>query len=138
MISIDIPRWIVGHVLLIPSPYSHNIFYFHSLKSAKSFYFIFFIPKSANYCVLIMAATDNLDERMERIRIKNEELEKKHAIAQADLKTAKEEGSLVTQKVNVEDWPKQHKYDTLEFTYDVEDKDKNQSADTLSDADKSN
>ncbi|CAO1354125.1 unnamed protein product [Diamesa hyperborea] len=83
-----------------------------------------------------MAATDNLDERMERIRIKNEELEKKHAIAQADLKTAKEEGSLVTQKVNVEDWPKQHKYDTLEFTYDVEDKDKNQSADTLGDADK--
>lgn len=85
-----------------------------------------------------MASQEDLDIRMEKIRIKNEEIEKKHKEAQIDLNIAKENKALVSTKGDSsEDWPKEHKYDNLEFDYDVADKDKLQPAEPSDVPDKS-
>lgn len=62
---------------------------------------------------------ESLDERLERIRKKNEEIEKKHQEAERDRLLAKVQGALVETKSCADDWPKEHKYDKLDFTYDV-------------------
>uniref|UniRef100_A0A336LQ45 CSON000166 protein n=1 Tax=Culicoides sonorensis TaxID=179676 RepID=A0A336LQ45_CULSO len=62
---------------------------------------------------------ESLDERLERIRKKNEELEKKHQETERDRLLAKVQGALVDCKANDDDWPKEHKFDKLDFTYDV-------------------
>jgi hypothetical protein len=70
----------------------------------------------------------DLEARMEKIRIKNEEIEKKHKEAQIDLNLAKENKAyVVSTKGDSENWPKEHKYDKLEFDYDVAAEDKLQS-----------
>lgn len=89
------------------------------------------------------ANKESLEERLERIRLKNEEIEKKHREAEADRIRALKVGCRVTTHSSTtinecnsppfqdnamvevkspkhEDWPKAHKYDTLEFTYDVD------------------
>ncbi|XP_059613493.1 uncharacterized protein LOC132259754 [Phlebotomus argentipes] len=63
--------------------------------------------------------TENLTERMERIRLKNEEIEKKHREAMEDRLAAVKNNAMVAIKPpSDEEWPRQHKYDTLDFTYD--------------------
>ncbi|XP_063701011.1 transcription factor mef2A-like [Culicoides brevitarsis] len=62
---------------------------------------------------------ESLEERLERIRKKNEEIEKKHQETERDKLLAKVQGALVDCKASDDDWPKGHKYDKLDFTYDV-------------------
>lgn len=63
---------------------------------------------------------ENLDERMERIRKRNEEIEKKHREAEADRMAALQANAMVKTTAPTDDeWPKEHKYDKLDFTYDV-------------------
>lgn len=67
------------------------------------------------------AAKESLEERLERIRLKNEEIEKRHREAEEDRHRALQDNAMVEVKpVKHEDWPTQHKYDTLDFTYDVD------------------
>lgn len=62
---------------------------------------------------------ESLEERLERIRKKNEEIEKKHQIAETDRLVAKMQNALVEIKPTSDDWPKEHKFDKLDITYDV-------------------
>lgn len=56
---------------------------------------------------------------MERIRKRNEELEKKYREAEEDRLMALKENAMVEIKPpKDEDWPREHKYDKLDFTYD--------------------
>lgn len=62
---------------------------------------------------------ENLEERMERIRKRNEELEKKYREAEEDRLMALKDNAMVEIKPpKDEDWPREHKYDKLDFTYD--------------------
>lgn len=64
---------------------------------------------------------ENLEQRIERIRKRDEEIEKKHREAEADRLAALQANAMVkTSAPNDEDWPKAHKYDKLDFTYDVD------------------
>lgn len=65
-------------------------------------------------------AADSLD--MEAIRLKNEELEKKHKEILEDEMIAKRENATVD--VRKSDIPKVHPYDKLELDFDVKDEDK--------------
>lgn len=66
-----------------------------------------------------MSTQENLEERIERIRKRNEELQKKHAEAEADKQKAKKENAMVQTKLtSYDDWPREHKYDNIEFNYD--------------------
>lgn len=63
---------------------------------------------------------ENLEERIERIRKRDEEIEKRHREAEADRLAALQANAMVkTTAPADDDWPKAHKYDTLDFTYDV-------------------
>lgn len=64
---------------------------------------------------------ENLEQRIERIRKRDEEIEKKHREAEADRLAALQANAMVktTAPVDDDDWPKAHKYDKLDFTYDV-------------------
>lgn len=65
-------------------------------------------------------AEENLEQRIERIRKRDEEIEKKHREAEADRLAALQANAMVkTSAPNDDDWPKAHKYDTIDFTYDV-------------------
>lgn len=67
----------------------------------------------------VPAAQENLDERIERIRKRDEEIEKKHREAEEDRLMAVKGNAMVKTKASKNDaWPKSHKYDTLDFTYD--------------------
>lgn len=68
-------------------------------------------------------ATDSLDTRLEAIRIKNEELEKKHKEILEDELRAKQSGAIVVLK-SQSDEPKSHPYDKLDLDFDVKDEDK--------------
>lgn len=79
--------------------------------------------------VAVAAGTaENLDERMERIRRRNEELEQKHREAEADrLAALKNNAMVVTTRPTIagsadddedDDWPRAHRYDTFEFAYE--------------------
>lgn len=62
---------------------------------------------------------ESLEERIERIRLRNEDIEKKHRIAEEDrIRALKDNAMVEVKSPKHEDWPK-HKYDTLDFTYDV-------------------
>lgn len=62
---------------------------------------------------------ESLEERLERIRKKNEEIEKKHQEAERDRMIAKMQNACVEIKPSADDWPREHKYDKLDITYDV-------------------
>lgn len=63
---------------------------------------------------------ENLEQRIERIRKRDEEIEKKHREAEEDRLAALKANAMVkTKPPNDDDWPKAHKYDKLDFTYDV-------------------
>lgn len=63
---------------------------------------------------------ENLEQRIERIRKRDEEIEKRHREAEADRLAALQANAMVkTTAPADEDWPKAHKYDTLDFTYDI-------------------
>lgn len=63
---------------------------------------------------------ENLEQRIERIRKRDEEIEKKHREAEADRLAALQANAMVkTTAPADDDWPKAHKYDKLDFTYDV-------------------
>lgn len=63
--------------------------------------------------------SENLEERMERIRKRNEELEKKYREAEEDRLMALKDNAMVEIKPPKDkDWPREHKYDKLDFTYD--------------------
>lgn len=65
---------------------------------------------------------DNLDARMEAIRLKNEELEKKHKEIQEDEQNAKLMNAVVD--VRFTEIPKNHPYDNIDLDFDVKDADK--------------
>jgi len=65
---------------------------------------------------------DNLDARMEAIRLKNEELEKKHKEIQEDEQNAKLMNAVVD--VRFTEIPKNHPYDHIDLDFDVKDADK--------------
>ena len=59
---------------------------------------------------------ENLDERIERIRKRDEEIEKKHREAEADRLAALQADAMVkTRQPVADDWPKAHKYDKLDL-----------------------
>lgn len=63
---------------------------------------------------------ESLEARIERIRERDEEIEKRHREAEADRLAALQANAMVkTTAPKDEDWPKAHKYDKLDFTYDV-------------------
>lgn len=63
---------------------------------------------------------ENLEQRIERIRRRDEEIEKKHREAEEDRLAALQANAMVkTTAPADDDWPKAHKYDKLDFTYDV-------------------
>lgn len=63
---------------------------------------------------------ENLEQRIERIRKRDEEIEKRHREAEADRLAALQANAMVkTTAPDDYDWPKEHKYDKLDFTYDV-------------------
>lgn len=62
---------------------------------------------------------ESLEERLERIRKKNEEIEAKHKAVERDRMIAKMQNALVDMKPSADDWPREHKYDRLDITYDV-------------------
>lgn len=65
-------------------------------------------------------AKENLDERIERIKKRNEEIEKKYREAEEDrLRALKENAMVETKPPKDDDWPRTHKYDKIDFTYDV-------------------
>lgn len=68
------------------------------------------------------AEGENLDSRMEAIRLKNEELEKKHKEIQEDEQNAKLMDAVVD--VKSRDIPKAHPYDNIDLDFDVKDTDK--------------
>lgn len=71
------------------------------------------------------AESENLDARMEAIRIKNEELEKKHKEIQEDEKLAAIQGALINLKHSTSlDQSQSHPYDNLDLDFDVKDSDK--------------
>lgn len=69
------------------------------------------------------AEADNLDARMEAIRLKNEELEKKHKEIMEDEELAKRENAVVDVNSG-RDIPKNHPYDNIDLDFDVKDTDK--------------
>lgn len=67
---------------------------------------------------------ENLEQRIERIRKRDEEIEKRHREAEEDRLAALQANAMVkTTAPSDEDWPKAHKYDKLDFTYDVKPED---------------
>lgn len=65
---------------------------------------------------------ENLEERIVRIRKRDEEIEKKHRAAEEDRLLALKHNAMVkTKSPTDDDWPKGHKYDSLDFTYDQND-----------------
>lgn len=68
------------------------------------------------------AEAENLDVRMEAIRLKNEELEKKHKEIMEDELLAKQKNATVDVKSS--SGPAIHPYDDLELDFDVKDKEK--------------
>lgn len=70
------------------------------------------------------AEADDLDARMEAIRLKNEELEKKHREIMEDELNAKRENAVVNLKEMGKDIPKDHPYDNIELDFDVKDTEK--------------
>lgn len=64
---------------------------------------------------------ESLEERLERIRLRNQEIEKKYREAEEDrLRALKDNAMVEVKSPKHEDWPKEHKYDTLDYTYDVD------------------
>lgn len=61
---------------------------------------------------------ENLEERLARIRLKNEEIEKKHREAEEDRIKAIKDNAMVVKSPKHP--PRQHKYDHVEFVYDNE------------------
>lgn len=65
---------------------------------------------------------EDLEARIARIKKRNEEIEKKHREAEADRLMAMKENAMVEiRPPKDEDWPREHKYDKIDFTYDLDD-----------------
>jgi hypothetical protein len=71
-----------------------------------------------------MAESENLDARMELIRLKNEELEKKHKEIMEDEKMAKLNNAVIDVKGRDIEAPTAHPYDNIDLDFDVKDTDK--------------
>lgn len=66
---------------------------------------------------------DEIDSRMEQIRLKNEELEKKHKeILEDELEAKKQNATIVSIKEKGENY--KHPYDDIELDYDVKDEER--------------
>lgn len=71
---------------------------------------------------------DEIDSRMEEIRLKNEELEKKHKEILEDELEAKKQGAIVSLKAEVAaKVESKHRYDDLDLDFDVKDDQKQHS-----------
>lgn len=62
---------------------------------------------------------DEIDSRMETIRLKEEELEKKHKEILEDELEAKKQGAIVSLKENVTKKESKHRYDDVDLDFDV-------------------
>jgi hypothetical protein len=68
---------------------------------------------------------DEIDSRMEEIRIKNEELEKKHKEILEDELEAKKQGAIVSLKETAAKAEStKHRYDDVDLDFDVKDEQK--------------
>lgn len=66
--------------------------------------------------------SDEINEKMEQIRLKNEELEKKHQEILQDELEAKKQGATVSKSQAVScKTNEKHRYDNVELDYDVKD-----------------
>lgn len=65
---------------------------------------------------------DEIDSRMEQIRLKNEELEKKHKEIMEDELEAKKQNAAIVSSEKGENY--KHPYDELELDYDVKDEER--------------
>lgn len=71
---------------------------------------------------IIDLTEENLDRRIQRIRERDEEIEKKHREAEADRLNALKMNAMVKIKPTTDDdWPRAHKYDTHDFGNEVKD-----------------
>lgn len=70
------------------------------------------------------AEGENLDARMEAIRLKNEELEKKHKEIMEDELIAKQKNATVDVNSARNSGPTNHPYDHIDLDFDVKDEDK--------------
>lgn len=70
---------------------------------------------------------EEIDSRMEQIRLKNEELEKKHKEILEDELEAKKQGAIVSLKESAASAESKHGYDDLELDFDVKDEEKQHS-----------
>ncbi|XP_039430771.1 protein FAM98A-like [Culex pipiens pallens] len=69
----------------------------------------------------VQQSQEDLEARIARIKKRNEEIEKKHREAEADRLMAMKENAMVEIKPpKDEDWPREHKYDKIDFTYDLD------------------
>jgi hypothetical protein len=68
---------------------------------------------------------DEIESRMEEIRLKNEELEKKHKEVLLDEEIAKQQGAVILKDSTTnKSYEKVHRYDNVELDYDVKDEQK--------------
>lgn len=84
---------------------------------------------------IIDLTEENLERRIQRIRERDEQIEKKHREAEADRLTALKMNAMVKIKPSSdeEEWPRAHKYDKLDFTYDIDKDDSDSLQDTTKD-----
>lgn len=69
----------------------------------------------------VAQSQEDLEARIARIKKRNEEIEQKHREAEADRLMAMKENAMVEIKPpKDEDWPREHKYDKIDFTYDLD------------------
>lgn len=67
---------------------------------------------------------DEIDSRLEEIRLKNEELEKKHKEILEDELEAKKQGAIVSLKETAAKVETKHRYDDIDLDFDVKDEQK--------------
>lgn len=84
---------------------------------------------------IIDLTEENLERRIQRIRERDEEIEKKHREAEADRLTALKMNAMVKikQSSDEDEWPRAHKYDKLDFTYDIDEDDSDTAQDAAKD-----
>lgn len=81
----------------------------------------FFLASTDTTMTSVQQSQEDLEARIARIKKRNEEIEKKHREAEADRLMAMKENAMVEIKPpKDEDWPREHKYDKIDFTYDLD------------------
>lgn len=70
---------------------------------------------------------DEIDSRMDQIRLKSEELEKKHKEILEDEEEAKKKGAIISLKEKSANSETKHRYDDIDLDFDVKAEEKQHS-----------